>query len=49
MVKTLCALDLDIFTMYALKVPLLINKRIRLFSRVLKGTAKMQFEEAILD
>ena len=41
-VETLRALDLEIFTPYALKFPLLVKKRIRLFSRVLKGTEKIQ-------
>ena len=49
MVETIHVLDLDIFTLYALKGPLLIQKCLGLFLRFLKGTAKTQFEEAIRD
>ena len=48
-VEILCDLDLEIFTPYALKGPLLIRKGLGLFLRFLKGTAKTQFEEAIRD
>ena len=44
MVKTLCALDLDIFTLYTLKGPLLIKNCFGILLRVLKGTAKTKFE-----
>ena len=47
MVETLHTLNLDIFTPYALNGPLPFRKRLGLFSIVLKGTAKTQFEEAI--
>ena len=46
-VKTLCDVYLEIFTAYALKCPLLTNKNLWLFLKVPKGTAKVQFEEAI--
>ena len=49
MVETLHTLDLEIFTPYALNGPLLVKKRLGLFSRVLKGTAKTKSEEAIGD
>ena len=40
-VETLSTLYLHIFTPYALKGPLLIKKRLGLFSRMLKGTTNM--------
>ena len=46
-VKTLCAIDLDTFTPYSLKVQFLTKKRLGIFLRVLKVTTKMQLEEAI--
>ena len=46
-VETICAIELYIFTPYALKGSLLTKKHPKLFSRVLKGTAKIQLEEAI--
>ena len=49
MVETLRTLDLEIFTLYALNGPLLVKKRLGLFSRVLKGMAKKKSEEAIGD
>ena len=49
MVETLRTLDLEIFTPYALNGPILIKKHLELFSSVLKGTARTQFEEAIGD
>ena len=49
MVETLRTLDLEIFTPYALNGPLFVKKRLGSFSRVLKGTARTQFEEAIGD
>ena len=49
MVVTIRDLDLDIFTLYALIFPFLVKKRPGIFLRVLKGTAKTQFEEAIMD
>ena len=49
MVETLRDLDLDIFTTYALNGPLLVNKRLGLFFRVLKGTEKTEYKDAIRD
>ena len=49
MVKMLRTLELDIFTPYALNSPLIVDEHLRLFSRVLKGTAKTDFKEAIRD
>ena len=46
-VDKLHALNLDIFTSYALKGPFLIKESLGILSRVLKDMAKMQFEEAI--
>ena len=48
-VEKICAIDLDIFTAYALNIPLLVEKVLILFSRVPKGTAKTQSEEATGD
>ena len=45
----LCALNLYIFIPYALKVLILVEKHLGLFSRVLKIRAKTQFKEAIQD
>ena len=47
-VETLCAFLLDIFTLYALNIPVLVEKGLGIFLRVLKGTAKIQPEEAIM-
>ena len=41
--EMLRVIDQDIFTPYALKGPLLIEKWLRLFLRVLKGTSNTQF------
>ena len=48
-VETLHDIDLEILTLYALKGPIFIEKCLRLFSRVLKGPTKTQFEEDIGD
>ena len=39
-VETLRTLDLEIFTPYARNGPLLVKKRLGLFSRVFMGTAR---------
>ena len=39
-VETPHAINLDIFTPYALNIPLLVKKRLGLFSRVMKGIKK---------
>ena len=46
-VNTLRAIELDIFTLYDLNIPIPVEKRLGLFLRVLKGTTKPRFEEAI--
>ena len=48
-VDTLRTLDVDILTLYALKGPLLVEKHLILFLRVLKGMVKTQSEESIRD
>ena len=48
-VETLHAIYLNVFMPYALKSLLLIDNYLRLFLRVIKVTAKTQFEEAIQD
>ena len=49
MVETLCALNLDIFILYYLKGLILAEKRLGLFLRVFKITAKAQFQKYIQD
>ena len=49
MVETLHALELEIFTPYALKGLLIPKKPLIIFSRLLKVTANTQFKEANWD
>ena len=45
-VKIICDIDLDIFILYALNSPIIVKKRLKPFSRVLKGNIETQFIEA---
>ena len=49
MADTLCDLYLYIFTLYALNIPLLSENCFGLLLKLIKGTARIQFEEAIMD